>query len=197
MGLVQAVAADPEAAALAYFEQHLAPKSAAALACALAAARGAIHCRRAPPPRRSRATLSRPPHAHARRQRRARRIPRQTPTAMGAPLMPTIPPLFQIVERCQALFEDLELNAVKQWKAAAAGPQGDRLHAGLRAARARPRGRHAVGRHSRRRRPARSDPGRRVLPELHLPDSALDHRARRSPAASTASTACCSRRSAT
>ena len=40
VGLVQAVAADPEAAALAYFQQHLAPKSAAALACALAAARG-------------------------------------------------------------------------------------------------------------------------------------------------------------
>jgi cyclohexa-1,5-dienecarbonyl-CoA hydratase len=42
MGLVQFVAADPEAAALAYFEQHLANKSAASLACALAAARGAM-----------------------------------------------------------------------------------------------------------------------------------------------------------
>lgn len=41
IGLVQTLAADPEAAALAYFEQHLAGKSAAALACALAAARGA------------------------------------------------------------------------------------------------------------------------------------------------------------
>jgi cyclohexa-1,5-dienecarbonyl-CoA hydratase len=41
MGLVQFVAADPEVAALAYFEQHLANKSAASLACALAAARGA------------------------------------------------------------------------------------------------------------------------------------------------------------
>lgn len=39
MGLVQSLAADPEAAALAYFEQHLATKSAAALACALAAVR--------------------------------------------------------------------------------------------------------------------------------------------------------------
>jgi cyclohexa-1,5-dienecarbonyl-CoA hydratase len=39
MGLVQTVAADPEAAALAYFDAHLATKSAAALACALAAAR--------------------------------------------------------------------------------------------------------------------------------------------------------------
>lgn len=41
IGLVQTVAAEPEAAALAYFEQHLANKSAAALACAIAAARGA------------------------------------------------------------------------------------------------------------------------------------------------------------
>ena len=39
-GLVQALAEDPEAAALAWFEQHLEGKSAVALACALAAARG-------------------------------------------------------------------------------------------------------------------------------------------------------------
>ena len=32
-----------------------------------------------------------------------------------------IPPAVQIVERCQALFEDLEFNAVKQWKAAVPG----------------------------------------------------------------------------
>lgn len=42
IGLVAEVAADPAAAALAYFEQHLAGKSAAALACALQAARGAM-----------------------------------------------------------------------------------------------------------------------------------------------------------
>jgi cyclohexa-1,5-dienecarbonyl-CoA hydratase len=42
IGLVQIVFADPEAAALAYFEQHLANKSAAALACAVIAARGAM-----------------------------------------------------------------------------------------------------------------------------------------------------------
>ena len=41
-GLVQAIADDPEAAALAYFDTHLAGKSAAALACAVAAARGAM-----------------------------------------------------------------------------------------------------------------------------------------------------------
>jgi cyclohexa-1,5-dienecarbonyl-CoA hydratase len=40
IGLVHAVAADPQAAALAYFDEHLAPRSAAALRCALAAARG-------------------------------------------------------------------------------------------------------------------------------------------------------------
>ena len=41
-GLVHAVDGDAQAAALRYFEQHLADKSAAALACALAAARGAL-----------------------------------------------------------------------------------------------------------------------------------------------------------
>jgi len=39
-GLVQAIAEDPEAAALEWFEQHLQGRSAAALACALAATRG-------------------------------------------------------------------------------------------------------------------------------------------------------------
>ncbi|MGE5116236.1 MAG: cyclohexa-1,5-dienecarbonyl-CoA hydratase [Betaproteobacteria bacterium] len=39
IGLVQAVADDPEAAALAYFDAHLAGRSAAALRCALEAAR--------------------------------------------------------------------------------------------------------------------------------------------------------------
>jgi cyclohexa-1,5-dienecarbonyl-CoA hydratase len=40
VGLVQALAEDPEAAALAWFEQHLQGRSGASLACALAAARG-------------------------------------------------------------------------------------------------------------------------------------------------------------
>lgn len=40
IGLVHTVAADPEAAALSYFELHLASKSAVALACAVAAVRG-------------------------------------------------------------------------------------------------------------------------------------------------------------
>jgi cyclohexa-1,5-dienecarbonyl-CoA hydratase len=42
IGLVQAIAPDPEAAALAYFDAHLAARSAAALACALTAARGKL-----------------------------------------------------------------------------------------------------------------------------------------------------------
>jgi cyclohexa-1,5-dienecarbonyl-CoA hydratase len=42
IGLVHTVFVDPETAALAYFNQHLAGKSAAALACATAAARGAL-----------------------------------------------------------------------------------------------------------------------------------------------------------
>jgi cyclohexa-1,5-dienecarbonyl-CoA hydratase len=40
MGLVNFAAADAEAAALAYFDQHLAGRSASSLACAIAAARG-------------------------------------------------------------------------------------------------------------------------------------------------------------
>jgi cyclohexa-1,5-dienecarbonyl-CoA hydratase len=40
LGLVTSVSADPEAAALAYFDQHLVRKSASSLACAVAAARG-------------------------------------------------------------------------------------------------------------------------------------------------------------
>jgi cyclohexa-1,5-dienecarbonyl-CoA hydratase len=44
LGLVYAVTDDPHAAALAYFEAHLAGKSAAALACAVSAARvGLLH----------------------------------------------------------------------------------------------------------------------------------------------------------
>ena len=39
IGLVQSLADDPEAAALAYFDEQLAPRSAAALACAVAAVR--------------------------------------------------------------------------------------------------------------------------------------------------------------
>ena len=39
LGLVQSLADDPEAAALAWFDEHLAPLSAAALACAVAAVR--------------------------------------------------------------------------------------------------------------------------------------------------------------
>jgi cyclohexa-1,5-dienecarbonyl-CoA hydratase len=41
-GLVHAIATDPEAAALAYFDAHLAPKSSAALACAVLAARAPL-----------------------------------------------------------------------------------------------------------------------------------------------------------
>ena len=42
IGLVEALADDPESAALAYFDIHLAPKSAAALACAVSAARAPL-----------------------------------------------------------------------------------------------------------------------------------------------------------
>ena len=42
LGLVQAVAADPEAAAVEYFEAHLAPRSASSLACAVTAVRAPV-----------------------------------------------------------------------------------------------------------------------------------------------------------
>jgi len=35
--------------------------------------------------------------------------------------MATIPPVLQIIGRCQEMFDDLDLNAVKQWKAALPG----------------------------------------------------------------------------
>jgi benzoyl-CoA reductase subunit C len=40
---------------------------------------------------------------------------------MGAPLMSSLSPVAAIVERCEKLFEDLDFNAVKQWKAAVPG----------------------------------------------------------------------------
>ena len=92
--------------------------------------------------------------------------------------MVNVPPVIQIVERCQALFEDLDLNAVKQWKAAVPGRKAIGYMPIYVPRELDPRRRHAAGGHPRRRRPARSDPGRRVLPELHLPHPALDDRAR-------------------
>ncbi|MFO1325701.1 MAG: benzoyl-CoA reductase subunit C [Burkholderiales bacterium] len=35
--------------------------------------------------------------------------------------MANVPPVISLVERCQSLFDDLDFNAVKQWKAAAPG----------------------------------------------------------------------------
>ena len=90
-----------------------------------------------------------------------------------------IPATAAIVARATALFEDLSFTAAREWKAAARRPQGRRLHADLRAARDRSRRQHAAARRPRRRRSARGHPRRRLLPELHLPHSALDHRARR------------------
>src|SRR5690606_25042818 len=69
----------------------------------------------------SRGALSRATHGDARRQRRVGRFPRQTQARMGAPLMTTENPVQAIVERCQTLFEDLDFNAVRQWKEAAPG----------------------------------------------------------------------------
>jgi hypothetical protein len=64
----------------------------------------------------------RPPDVDPRRQRGAGRLPRQARTALGAPLMSTtLPEVTRIVQRCEALFEDLHFEAVKAWKAAVPG----------------------------------------------------------------------------
>ena len=89
------------------------------------------------------------------------------------------PATADIVARATALFEDLSFTLRARMESRQARPQGDRLHADLRAARNHSRRRHAAARHRRRRRSARGHPRRRLLPELHLPHPALDHRARR------------------
>ena len=91
--------------------------------------------------------------------------------------MSTIPQAVAIVRALRGAVRGPRLRRGQGVEGRGAGPQGDRLHAGLRAARARPRRGHAAGRHPRRRRRARGDPGRRLLPELHLPHPALDDRA--------------------
>ena len=83
IGLVQSVAADPEAAALAYFEQHLAARAQLARLRPCGGARR-LPRRGAPPPGRGRAALPRPPDADARRERRTCRFPRQASAKMGA-----------------------------------------------------------------------------------------------------------------
>ena len=77
--------------------------------------------RRPAAPCRARTPLSRHADEDARCQRRTRRVPRQASSRNGSIADDHVPPVIQIVERCQALFEDLELNAVKQWKAAVPG----------------------------------------------------------------------------
>ena len=114
----------PTAAALACFDEHLAGKSAAALALRASPLRAApMLARRAAPPGRSRAPLPGPPDGDARRQRRPRRLPRQAQAATGSTADGDDhePRVIEIVERCEALFEDLHFNAVKEWKAAAPG----------------------------------------------------------------------------
>src|SRR5581483_8299993 len=71
-------------------------------------------------PGRCRGALSRTAHAHARRQRRTGRVPRQARAGMGGRLMATNP-VAAIISRCETLFDDLELSSVKAWKAAAPG----------------------------------------------------------------------------
>ena len=76
-GLIQAVAADPEAAATDWFATHLADKSAAALRCAMAAARGPLIARRAGAAGRTRDALPRRADADPGRADRAAGLSRQ------------------------------------------------------------------------------------------------------------------------
>ena len=120
---MQALADDPEAAALAYFDEHLAPRSAAALACAVAAVR-------APRVRELRERLAEVERLYLDRLMKTRDaneglaafLARRTP-ALGAPLMDKHAPRrsCRSSQRCEALFEDLHFNAVKEWKAAVPG----------------------------------------------------------------------------
>ena len=107
------------------------------------------------------------PDEDPRRQRGPGGLPRQALTHLGAPLMSTtLPEVTCIVQRCEALFEDLNFEAVKEWKAAVPGRKAVGYMPVYVPARADPRRRHAAGGHPRRRRPDRGDPGRRLLPEL-------------------------------
>ncbi len=154
------------------------PKSASSLRYAVKAARSDYVGARASQARRRRAALSR--RTDDRRTMRWKASRPSSPRgrrngsiAEHAEHAPTSSPA-----RTQ-LFDDLSLQRGARMEGGQARPQGGRLHADLRAARAHPRRRHAAARHRRRRRPARGHPRRRLLPELHLPHSALDRRARR------------------
>ena len=81
-GLVQVLAEDPEAAALAWFEEHLQGKSAASLRLRPHRRARADAARRAQAAGGSGTTLSRAPDAHPRCQRGPRGLPGQTPTGM-------------------------------------------------------------------------------------------------------------------
>jgi len=63
-----------------------------------------------------------------------------------------------IVDRCESLFEDLQFTAVQEWKARRRDVRPSAT-CPCTSARDHPCGRHALRRHSRRRRPARGDPG--------------------------------------
>ena len=170
-------AADPEQAALAYFEEHLEAEE--RKLAALRRQGGAPRlCRpRESQDHRGRTPLSRRADDDPRCGRGPAGLHRQETGAMGASL--NMPTTADIVARATAAVRRSLLQRRARMEGGPAGPQGGRLHADLRAARDHPRRRHAAARHRRRRRPARSHPRRRLLSELHLPHSALDHRARR------------------
>ena len=97
----------------------------------------------------------------------------------------------------QALFEDLDFNAVKEWKAAVPGRKAIGYMPVYVPREIDPRRRHAAGGHPRRRRPLEVIQGDAYYQSYicRIPRSTIELGPDR--AGSTASTACCSRRSAT
>ncbi len=190
LGLVTAVADDPEAAALAWFKEHLARQERRGARLRRGAGARLDYVERV---ERKLADVERSiSTAHARpatRKEGLSRLPRQARAAHGS-TADDAPPLARsspAARRCSRT----SISPVQEWKAAAPGRKAIGYMPFYVPRELDPcRGRAAAG-HPRRRRPARSHPGRRLLPELHLPHPALDHRARRHRPARLSSTACC------
>ena len=119
MGIAHEAAADPEHAALAYFEEHLKPKSASSLRYAVKAARLDYVVRVKEKIARRRTALSRRADDDPRRCGRSRGFYRKGVAAMATSLNPSA--TADIVARANALFEDLSFASARKWKAAEPG----------------------------------------------------------------------------
>ncbi len=123
IGLVRAVEANPEGAALAWFDENLANKSASSLRFAVRASRAGLV-------ERVRAKLAALEAMYASELMptrgcpgRAERVHRQAARAVGGLLIMigSTKTTAAIVARCQALFDDLEFKSAREWKAAKPG----------------------------------------------------------------------------